>query len=57
MTNHEQKFRKIAEHNKKIVTDHYHLNYDKFLNQHIQDIGEYFRSITAKFTDKEMEDA
>ncbi len=57
MTNHEEKYRKIVEHNKKIVIDHYHLDYDKFLHQHIQEIGKYFRSITVKFTDKEMEDA
>jgi hypothetical protein len=57
MTNHEKELRKIIEHNKRIIEKHYHLNYDKFIKQHSRSLGEYFRSETAKFTDKEMEDA
>jgi hypothetical protein len=53
----ERKFRRLAEHNKKMITEHFHLDYDKHGKEHMKDLGEYYRSITAKFTDKEMEEA
>jgi hypothetical protein len=40
-----------------ILTEHYHFDYDKALKEHIRDLGQYFRKITAAFSDKEMEDA
>jgi hypothetical protein len=49
--------RRIIEHNKMILTEHYHFDYDKVLKEHIRDLGQYFRKITAAFSDKEMEDA
>ena len=55
MTNYEKKLRKIAEHNEKIITEHFHLDNEKFIKQHGKQLGEDYRSITAKFSDKEME--
>ena len=34
MTNYEKKLRKIAEHNEKIMTEHFHLDNEKFIKQH-----------------------
>ena len=53
----ERKFRRLVEHNKKMIAEHFHLNYDKHQKEHMKRLGEHFRGITAKFTDKEMEEA
>jgi len=53
----ERKFRRLIEHNKKMITEHFHLNNDKYKEERMKRLGEYFRGITAKFTDKEMEQA
>jgi hypothetical protein len=53
----ERRFRRVIEHNKKMITEHFHLDYDKHSKEHMDRLGEYYRSITAKFTDKEMEEA
>src|SRR5215467_189771 len=53
----ERRFRRLVEHNKKMITEHFHLNDDKFMKQHMKDLGEHYRSITAKFSDKEIQEA
>jgi hypothetical protein len=40
-----------------MITKHFHLDYDKYNKEHMKRLGEYYRSITAKFSDKEMEEA
>jgi hypothetical protein len=39
------------------IVEHFHLNKDKFVGQQLRKKGEHYRSITAKFSDKEMEEA
>jgi hypothetical protein len=46
----------VIEHNEKMITEHFHLNYDKHIEEKGKRMGEYFRSITATFSDKEMEE-
>ena len=43
-----RKFCRLAEHNKKMVTEHFHLDYDKHGKEHMKDLGEYYRSITRR---------
>jgi hypothetical protein len=53
----ERRYRRVIEHNERMITEHFHLNYDKHLKEKEKLMGEYFRSITATFSDKEMEEA
>lgn len=52
-----RRFRRIVEQNKKVITKHFRLDYEKHVQQHIKELGEYYRSITTGFSDKEMEEA
>jgi len=40
-----------------IVTEHFHLDLRKFFKMCMKQHGEYYRSIVAKFSDKEIEEA
>jgi hypothetical protein len=53
----ERRIRRVIEHNKKMITEHFHLDYDKHNKEHMKRLGEYYRSITAKFSDKEIQEA
>jgi hypothetical protein len=53
----ERRLRRIREHNEKMITEHFHLDLEGHLKQKIKRMGEDYRSITAKFTDKEVEEA
>ena len=53
----EREFRKTAEHNERMLKEYYHYDIDKARKKHVKELGEYLRGITAKFSDKEMEEA
>jgi hypothetical protein len=53
----ERKVRRALEHNKKMITEHFHLNHDKYIEEKMKLMGEGFRSISARFSDKEIEEA
>jgi hypothetical protein len=40
-----------------ILTEHYHFDYYMAFKKYTRDLGQYFRKITAAFSDKETEDA
>jgi hypothetical protein len=52
VSKYEKEYRRILEHNKKAIKEQ-HIDEKKISKQ----IGEHFREITAKFSDKEMEEA
>jgi len=53
----ERRLRRLVEHNEKMVTEHFHLNPEKHIKERMKHLGEHYRSKTAKFSDKELEEA
>jgi hypothetical protein len=56
-TRAERKIRMIIEHNKKVITEYYHLDYEKVLKKNAKEFGENIRRIKSTFSDMEMENA
>ena len=40
-----------------MLKEYYHYDIDKARKKHVKELGEYLRGITAKFSDKGMEEA
>lgn len=48
-----ERLREIEEHNKKIITEHFHLDHDKWIRKNIERLGEYYANKVVEFSDKE----
>ena len=56
-TRAERKYRRLVEHNRKVITKHYHLDFEKAFKEDEKEFGEEVKRIISTFSDKEIEEA